>query len=114
MSLEWILYLVGVLGALTFVLGASFCCLLVALIVSAMIFFDCYESTATKVRRFWRWSVPLAVTLLVALVFLPSERTLAMIAGAHYGKEAVASETGQKVRKLLEQKLDELLAGAKK
>ena len=43
-------------------------------------------------------------------VFIPSQRTIYMMAGAHYGMEALQSETAQKVAKLLNGKLDEELA----
>lgn len=38
--------------------------------------------------------------------FLPTERTLYMIAGAHLGKEAIQSETAQKIQKIIDGKLD--------
>lgn len=42
--------------------------------------------------------------------FIPSERSVYMMAGAHYGMEALQSETAQKVAKLLNGKLDAELA----
>lgn len=45
---------------------------------------------------------------------IPSANTLYTMAAAHYGKEAVQSEIGVKVKRILDLKIDEMLAEAEK
>ena len=110
MSIEWFIYLAsiscgvkvlfGVLGiGGTLVGGLTWCVGVTA------------ESTVPDVvTRYSGRLVIICLFLGITSALIPTERTLYMMAGAHYGMEALQSETAQKVAKLLNGKLDEELA----
>ena len=51
---------------------------------------------------------------LLCVGLIPSSKTLYMMAGVSYNKEAVQSETALKIKKLIDGKLDEALAELEK
>ena len=62
----------------------------------------------------WRKAGLAAAIICTTLVAVPSDRQLAIIIGGSMAKDAAVSETGRKVLRLLEGKLDQELKGLEK
>jgi len=60
----------------------------------------------------WAWKIPLAC--LVVSCFIPSSKTMYMMAGAVLGEQALESNVGLKLKEMLELKLDQQLEEMKK
>lgn len=107
MSIELFIYLAGVVDALAFwlvLLGTM------AVAVTIWICFITYVEKGNLCAPDIKRMLIFSLIFIFAGVLVPPGRTLYMIAGAHYGKEAMQTETAQKVVKLLNAKLDEELA----
>lgn len=99
MSIELLIYLAGIADGLKTAL------ILIAIFLPiAALFF------ALALEEWTRVSTVLSIIAFIPLivgVLIPPERTVYMMAGAHVGKELIQSETANKVKQLLEAKLDE-------
>ena len=94
-SINALLNVVGILG----VIGAS-------------IFTLCYALAEEKYHgQNWTFIVP---TVCLAIAgFIPSSKTMYMMAGAVLGEQALESKVGQQLKEMLEIKLDQELAKMK-
>lgn len=104
MSIEVIIYLIGVLdqcSALQGIIGFALC------VVGSFYLFNIFTDE-DRVRKLNVWFKRLIVCFLV-LLLVPSQKTAYMMLGAHLGKEAIQSETAQKIQKIVSIKLDEYL-----
>lgn len=109
MSIEMMIYLANVIpgvGVLCFILAII--AIAIAVVIS-LIYWDNGDETPVKVKH-----LLLIVLLTLVSIGVPSERTIWMMAGASVGKDLIASETGVKVQKLLNSKLDELISEGEK
>ena len=113
-NLSLFLYATGVVGTLgSFLAGGLVACAAWWLFIKGM----CsnsdpgeYFSDASNFKK-----APLYVILLViAIILLPSQRTMYMILGSEVGEEVVQSETAMRVKSLVDKKLDEYLADTAK
>lgn len=109
MSIELMIYLANILPNL----GALFRVLsLIGLVVLFVVTMYCaLEGEKLKVK--W-YHIGIVAMLALVGTIIPSERTIYMMAGASIGKDLIASETGVKVQKLLNSKLDELISQGEK
>ena len=106
MSLPLLIYLAGVSTALQvilFLLGAAF------LAIAGIFWIEKYEN-------YLRLFASAAVCLFL-FVFIPDSKTIYLMAGAKYSTEIAqspeAKEIGNKILKVLNQKLDEIGSGKK-
>lgn len=109
MSIEVIIYLLGLLnpcaalqgitGLALFVVGAFF---LLNIVTGGEVL------TEDSARKLNIWFKRLMVCFLV-LFLVPTQKTAYMMLGANLGKEAIQSETAQKIQKIVSIKLDEYL-----
>ena len=110
MSIEWFIYLADISCEVKTLLRWVG---VVVAIIGICVFLATLEHEVNEVEQTRKSCVKgmvIGVLLVAIQVFIPSERTIYMMAGAHYGMEALQSETAQKVAKLLNGKLDEELA----
>lgn len=109
MSLVFLIYLAGVITSiskfLVFIFVTTIC--LYALYTLSYIFVN--EDRWDKRGKFYSW--PLAVILSCGTIgaFLPSERTMWMMAGAYTGEKVMESTIGKQTLELIELKLAEEL-----
>jgi hypothetical protein len=89
----------GIIGLVLFVVGA-FC--LLNIVTGGEVL------TGDSARKLNVWFKRLTVCFLV-LILVPSPKTAYMMLGANLGKEAIQSETAQKIQKIVSIKLDEYL-----
>lgn len=115
-SLSMLLYLADVLtGVSQTIIILS----LASLLASAVIFFgslSCTENirdTMNGSAGNVRWIVPLACFMLVIVNLVPSKTTFYMIAASEVGEDVLKTPEITKVRRLINQSLDEALAPKK-
>lgn len=104
MSIELIIYFIGVIANLDklFQIFGVACIIIVALATFAK-----FADTEEFIWSRWQtWFVSVGVMCFCLLTLIPSEKTMYMMAAAHFGKEAIASDMGQKVEKIISNKLD--------
>lgn len=107
MSIEWFIYLAGVAESVNFLsyfIGAFSC------VCGPALYCASFTDDNLKMRQTGKSMFIIGITLAIVFAFVPSGRTIYMIAGVHYGKEAMQTETAQKVAKLLNDKLDAEIA----
>lgn len=59
-----------------------------------------------KACRATRWLTPIAIITFVIQALFPTTKTIAVMAGGHYAIEVAKSDTGKKVRALIDATLD--------
>lgn len=101
MPIELIIYLAGISEGITIFL------MLFGIMGGAVALFPAMERG--RMTPFGAVAALVGVLALLLAAAIPSERSIYMMAGAHMGKEVIQSETGKKVHKLLDKKLDEYL-----
>ena len=107
MSIEWFIYLAEIVPSLGVLIGlVGFCCVIYGGCSTLAEEAGVAKPYTDKPKLY---IITGAVAIAVGLLF-PTQKTMYMMAGAHYGMEALQSETAQKVAKLLNGKLDEELA----
>ena len=104
MSIEVLIYLAGMLAQCSVLQGITGFALFV---VGSFRILNIY-SDEDSARKLNVWFKRLLVCFLV-LFLVPSQKTAYMMLGAHLGKEAIQSETAQKIQKIVSIKLDEYL-----
>lgn len=60
------------------------------------------------------WTLIAPITMIAVACFIPSSKTMYMMAGALLGEQALESKVGQQLKEMLELKLDQELAKMKK
>ena len=107
MSLELCLYLIDVLGNLRV---ALLMVALLGIVVIIFIYIEMYDVYGEEINKYsLGWIKKLVIISLASFSFcvlIPSPKTMYMIAGTNYLKQ---SDIPQKVRQLLDKKLEELL-----
>lgn len=109
MSLVFLIYLAGVITSiakfLVFIFAITIC--IYAVYTLSYIFIN--QDDWHKRGKFYKW--PLAVILACGTIgaFLPSERTMWMMAGAYTGEKVMESTIGKQTLELIELKLAEEL-----
>ena len=111
MSIELIIYLVGLLDALSFFKGLA----LTGLIGGAIFLLIAYgweldsgdeaKNLKAITAKTFKWSA----LFLVFSAFIPTQKTAYLMLGAHFGKEVIQSETASKVQRIIDGKLDQYL-----
>ena len=114
MSIELLIYLAGTANGLKISL---FILSVIATFGFTMLFCfekqNSYKEDKTDLHTI-AWYLKLSIGTFIFNMLIPDSNTLYAIAGAHYGKEVVQTETAQRVKHLLDLKLDELLTEAEK
>lgn len=106
MDLMLIIYFADVVG------GIYFACLLLFLIPSlglsflSLEIFEQTEELPLELKKLWKFYFFVAPFFLSITLLLPSKDAIYMMAGAHFGEEAIKSSTGQKVVRLIELEID--------
>ena len=99
-------YISALVGKLSFlgeiILGVS----IVAVVALILMVTDPFTEFTTTIRN---WLIAIAVVNLLFLA-IPSEKTLWMMAAAYASQQVITSSMSDKVKILIEQKLDEQLA----
>lgn len=109
MSIELLIYLAGVsynIYPIVFLAG------LLGVSASSLVFIIYYEEK--EYNTICKKVSLISTILLLTSSLIPDPRTIYMMAGASYSKEALQSETALKVKKLIDGKLDEALAELEK
>lgn len=79
--------------------------LTILVVVSVMLCVeDEWDKYGGKVKR----AITLSFVAIAVSIFIPSSKTIYMIAGSEIGEEALASERGRKIIDILDQKIDEI------
>ena len=116
MSIELLIYLADVVGKLhQFLYYVSLLGICVAIVVYiGHKVNDEFDGNTNYVNKPTGLVIVLFLGLMLISCFIPYSRTIYMIAGASYSKEALQSETEVKIKKLIDGKLDEALAELEK
>lgn len=112
MSIEMMIYLIGSLDSINMALAAG----AFASFAAALFFLmhaDYIDDKFQPFKKAKQLGVVSALFLIV-LTAMPSSQTATMMVAASLGKDAIASETGQKLKKVLDSKLDQLVAEVEK
>ena len=111
MSIELFIYLASLfdelkpalqelIGFAIFIIGCGF---------AVLYAFDYTDEEILERRvRFKKYLLILLVSFL-SIFFIPSSKTMYLIAAARYGQESLQSDTAKKVKTILDDKLDEML-----
>lgn len=112
MSIELIIYLIGILDAMGLFQGLALFSLILSAICLPFIYGWEQEIDGNGIKtlkaitsKTFKWS---ALTLLL-LAFIPTQKTAYLMLGAHFGKEVIQSETASKVQRIIDGKLDQYL-----
>ena len=112
MSIELIIYLVGVLDAMGLFQGLALFSLILSAICLPFIYGWEQEIEGNGIKTFkeiatktFKWSA----LFLVLNAFIPTQKTAYLMLGTHFGKEVIQSETASKVQRIIDGKLDEYL-----
>lgn len=113
MSLALLIYLASLAGGIKYILlvvvGVSaFSCLTAALFTyldEGLSYGGREEGDSLKFLKQFRWILP----LMVLAILIPSERTVYMMAAAEVSQDALATPEAAKLRRLINEKLDEAL-----
>lgn len=108
MSIEMVLYLIGVLHNLGTFLGITLCMSIVAIIISGSVWFAVCDSVETVKRLKGKLLLPVWIFILTGLISLaiPSQKTMYMMLTCNVANK---SEIPEKVMKAIELKLDEYI-----
>jgi hypothetical protein len=111
MSIEMLIYLIGALDGISAFLGIVGIAFGMGALLAAML----WSVDENKEAKPWiaRCLILGALTFMV-FVAVPSSKTATLMAAASIGKDAIASETGQKLKKVLDAKLDSLVSEIEK
>ena len=107
MTLVFLVYLAGVITSMSHFLGA--------IVVSTTILYSIYvlgylmvnESNWKNRGKFYKWPFVLLICCGIFKVFLPSEKTMWLMAGAYATEKVVESNIGKQTLELVELKLQE-------
>lgn len=118
MSIEWFLYLISVLGNVSFLAHVliliCILCIIVGSFLSAMIWDTCqtehFENFKIKRNKMVRVIIPLLFVSIALGTLIPSKTTMYAIGFSHYAKQ---TQIPQKLMDLLNQKIDDDLGGEK-
>lgn len=110
MSIELILYLVGLLDNVTMWFAFAFVAVIGSSVYLFILTMDEFPGSAhaENIKR-GKKILKYSTILMLIFTFLPSSKTAYLMLGAHIGKEVVRSETFDKVQKVIDHKLDEYL-----
>ena len=132
MKLALLVYLASTVDSLSFILGAlGFMGLIVYFFILGVIHFSDYgvrsyswdkdeeiekqKNISIKYTGFWKLAITIFPIFILAAVFLPSERTLYLMAGAYATEQIASNERVQKigsdVLEVIETKLGEMKKG---
>lgn len=112
MSIEMMIYLIGLLDQVSALLGVMGCAAL-GFTIWAFVQYSGYEDTPEMLKQVKRGAA-VAISCALLTTALPSGKTATLMVAASLGKDALASETGQKLKKVLDSKLDQLVAEVEK
>lgn len=109
MSLVFLIYLAGVITSIAKFLGFILVVTICLYALYTLIYLFTNEDRWDKRGKFHSW--PIAVILACGTIeaFLPSERTMWMMAGAYTGEKVMESTIGKQTLELIELKLAEEL-----
>ena len=107
MTLVFLVYIAGVITSMSNFIGAIF--------VSTTILYSLYvlgylivnESNWKNRGKFYKWPFVLLICCGIFKVFLPSEKTMWLMAGAYATEKVVESNIGKQTLELVELKLQE-------
>lgn len=110
MSIELFIYLADMLDAFVKnVAGVVIMVLLFWLFYTAVVQAN-FDSYIGKERPKIKYRTPVSCLVVIVLMsFIPTKQTMYMIAGVHFGKEAIQSDAALKAYNLLNKYLDEQL-----
>ena len=107
MSIELIIYLVGLLDNLAFWCVLSMVCAIFGGLLWVMSHFD--YAVPDNAKRILKKITISSMVFLTIFTFIPNQKTAYLMLGAHFGKEVIQSETASKVQRIIDGKLDEYL-----
>ena len=110
MSIELLIYLAEIVDKLLALLYISGIVTAVGSLLGAVI----GRLEKCEDYKFWEKSLVISISVLLTACFIPDSKTIYMIAGASYSKEALQSDTALKIKKLIDSKLDKALAELEK
>jgi hypothetical protein len=115
MSIEWVLYLIDVVGKVPGLFIAAAATLAMVSIICLIVHHDKDSEVLYRPPLYIKVSFSLGAIFFfigaISFVAIPSEKTMYAIAFAHYSKQ---SEIPAKVLKAIDVKLDEVIEGVKK
>lgn len=106
MSIELLIYLAGVSGNIAETLRVL---AIIILIGGGFFLIVSIAEGHDYIRRLSTIAVSIGIPLLLLASLIPSKEIIYLMVGAHIAKETAQSRVGEKVQRLLESKLDELL-----
>lgn len=111
MSIEWFIYLLGLVDGFKSFFAISLIISFGILLVLFLNDVTSFDKEVSFLNAFKKYKKFIFSNLLIAIVVLliPNSKTLALIASVSYGKEVIQTEEFGKVKKILDLKLDEVL-----
>jgi hypothetical protein len=106
MSIELLIYVADLANRVPAIIVIASLVIVVALIVVGVNMSDSYDDNPKMVDYFKKIGRISAIVVVVCL-FIPSQKTIYMIAGTSIGREVVQSDIGIKVKKIIESKLND-------
>jgi hypothetical protein len=108
MSIELMLYLVGLLDNVTMWFAFAFVAFIGSAVGLFILHIDEVSGSQTSIQ-FCKKMLKYSTVLLLIFTILPTSKTAYLMLGAHIGKEVIQSESFNKVQKVIDHKLDEYL-----
>lgn len=114
MNIEFLIYLAGVVNRFALVLYfISFSSLIGFIIMFCFEKDNTFKTDKSDLKKIIN-GIRISTIVFILTTLIPDSNTLYTMAGAHFGREAMQTETAQRVKHLLDLKLDELITEAEK
>lgn len=112
-SLSWFMYWAGVVGSFNMFIGIIFifACFVFPIAAVLIGINDDYRDDIQTARLWEKYRQALFASLIIFALsnFIPSQKTLYMIAASEMGEEVLKTDEANKLRIILNDKLDEML-----
>jgi uncharacterized membrane protein len=106
MSIELLIYIADLANRVPAIIIIAVSVIIGALIVAGVNMVDTYDDNS-KTVDYCKKVGRISAIIVVVCFFIPSQKTIYMIAGTSIGREVVQSDIGIKVKKIIESKLND-------
>ena len=106
MSIELLIYVAELANRVPAIIVIAVIVIIGALIVAGVNMVDTYDDNS-KTVDYCKKVGRISAIIVVVCFFIPSQKTIYMIAGTSIGREVVQSDIGIKVKKIIESKLND-------
>jgi len=106
MSIELLIYIADLASRVPAIIVIASLVIVVALIVVGVNMVDTYDDNS-KTVDYCKKIGRISAIIVVVCLFIPSQKTIYMMAGATIGRDAMQSDIAIKVKKIIESKLND-------